>query len=772
MKKILSVFLVVALSLSAMLSGSVDANANTVCTEHIYTNSCDTNCNNCNATREYKPHTHSECFIGYEENISTVGGWKKSCVQTGVYSIDTTKAFNNLTRHYIVVTDENAVEVKYNEKNEGWPLISNHTYTIRLKQKPQDIALAAIDFKLTKKADTLFPDTFSGQWYSTAIIYATGTGIMSGYRNGKFGTCDSIQRQDFLVMLARLDGVDLTKYENDSQFPDVGRGGYYESAINWGVENKIVNGYDNGNFGVGDTVTREQLVTFLYRYAEHKRLDVTVKAETKSETISTYADYNKISPFAGQPVLWAIQKKLISGRNGAIAPQGEAQRCEIAQIMYNNYLKKVVPIAKLCVHSYSQVSCTDTITCLKCGNDTVLGHNYIAGKCNRLIGGRVCNELNTAYCPKFYFTGNMSDMTTKKDIREIAFEYQNRDQKITGSAKIKLQGTSSLGYLKKNYTINFYQNSSFSNKMKVDVGWGPQTEYCLKANWIDKTHSRNVVTAKLVGEMQSKYGLFNTAPNNGAIDGFPIEVYINGQFHGLYTMNIPKDAWMFNMDTDNPNHIVVGGENWSDPVLFKSIPTNLNDWAVEVGPENDETLKKVQRLVDFVLNSSDQEFKANFDKYLNLDATLNYYVMMNYGWMPDNTGKNMLLATYDGKVWYPSLYDLDTSWGTYWNGSRLYDYESNLLDTGDSLLWQRVEKLYAKEIAERYFELRADVLDTTHVMETFWEFHSRIPQEVFTREKQRWNTEETPIPGYEIPQIQHYLDSVVPRLDAKYSSWR
>ena len=108
--------------------------------------------------------------------------------------------------------------------------------------------------------------------------------------------------------------------------------------------------------------------------------------------------------------------------------------------------------------------------------------------------------------------------------------------------------------------INSRKDSSFEEKLKIDFGWGKQNKYCLKANWIDKTHSRNVVTAKIAGKVQKKYNLFNDSPNNGAIDGFPIEVYLNDEFLGLYTMNIPKDAWMFNMDEDNEKHTVVVGD--------------------------------------------------------------------------------------------------------------------------------------------------------------------------------------------------------------------
>lgn len=424
-------------------------------------------------------------------------------------------------------------------------------------------------------------------------------------------------------------------------------------------------------------------------------------------------------------------------------------------------------------HSYNVATCTVAKTCTRCGGTqgAALGHKYVRGECS------VCKDYSDTYCPKLYFTGDMSKITdpkqTSKKIEcDINFEYRSRDQVVDGAAKIKIQGTSSTQYAKKNYTINFYEDSTYGSKKKINVGWGAQSKYCLKANWIDKTHSRNVVTAKLAAQMQSKYGLFTVAPHNGTVDGFPVEVYINGEFHGLYTMNIPKDEWMFGMDKNNPNHIVICGENWNDPVKFKAIPQDLNDWAVEAGPDDAATLQKVQRLVDFVLNSSDAEFKANFSQYLDLDSTINYYIMMNCAWLPDNAGKNMLLATYDGKVWYPTLYDLDTSWGTHWRGDSLYNYSTGFVNGGDSVLWQRVRTLYKKEIAARYFELRKDVLSKENVLAEFNSFKTSIPQEVLDRETAKWNTAEHPIPGYDISQIENYIDTVFPRLDAEFTKWK
>ena len=218
--------------------------------------------------------------------------------------------------------------------------------------------------------------------------------------------------------------------------------------------------------------------------------------------------------------------------------------------------------------------------------------------------------------PKLYFEGNIDRMYEKSDVRDIAFTYVDGDREIQGYATVKIQGTSSMWYPKKNYTISFYSDAEHDTKMKIDMGWGEQSKYCLKANWIDRTHARNIISAKLASQAQQKYGLLTDIPHNGTIDGFPVEIYSNGSFHGLYTFNIPKDEWMFAMDSDNPNHIVFCGEDFSEAGMFRALP-NYEAWSIEVGEENDASMEKLSRLFDFVINSSDEEFRENFQQYID-----------------------------------------------------------------------------------------------------------------------------------------------------------
>ncbi|MBR5473097.1 MAG: S-layer homology domain-containing protein, partial [Clostridia bacterium] len=55
-----------------------------------------------------------------------------------------------------------------------------------------------------------------------------------------------------------------------------------------------------------------------------------------------YTDYENVTDFAKEPILWAIEKGVITGKtNTTIDPQGNAQRCEVAKIMYNIFLNDI-----------------------------------------------------------------------------------------------------------------------------------------------------------------------------------------------------------------------------------------------------------------------------------------------------------------------------------------------------------------------------------------------------------------------------------------------
>ncbi|HCH27898.1 MAG TPA: hypothetical protein DEW35_00165 [Ruminococcaceae bacterium] len=184
-----------------------------------------------------------------------------------------------------------------------------------------------------------FPDVNYDDWYGKAVEYATYSGIMTGYANGKFGTADGIQRQDFVVILARISGDNINAYKGKKAFKDVDPNAYYAPALAWAKDKGVSNGYNDGSFGVGRKVTREQIMTFLHNYAKLKKYSTTVSTIGKKQILVQYPDFGNVSDFAKEATYWALSKGVISGKqvNGKryISPGSSAQRCEVAAMFYN-----------------------------------------------------------------------------------------------------------------------------------------------------------------------------------------------------------------------------------------------------------------------------------------------------------------------------------------------------------------------------------------------------------------------------------------------------
>jgi hypothetical protein len=175
----------------------------------------------------------------------------------------------------------------------------------------------------------LFPDVANEAWYYNAIAFNVNKGYLKGYGNGTFGPADNIQRQDFVVILSRIAGADLSSYSGrNGGFADVPKNDYYSAAVAWAKDNNILSGYANGKFGVGDPITREQACKIFYNYCNGS-----VSGNT-SAILANYPDGGNVSDWARDYVAWAAESHVVGG-NGTLNPAGNANRAEMAQIIMN-----------------------------------------------------------------------------------------------------------------------------------------------------------------------------------------------------------------------------------------------------------------------------------------------------------------------------------------------------------------------------------------------------------------------------------------------------
>lgn len=341
--------------------------------------------------------------------------------------------------------------------------------------------------------------------------------------------------------------------------------------------------------------------------------------------------------------------------------------------------------------------------------------------------------------PILHLTGDISAMT-KDNAVDLSYTYGDK----TGTCSCKWQGSSSLSYPKKNYTIKF------DNKFEAAEGWGAEKKYCFKANFIDASHARNLCSAKLWGQVVKSRTNANTRLNGlvnaGAVDGFPCIIELNGKFFGLFTWNIPKDGWMYGMGSGNREAILCA--NTSQPCYFKADATLIdkNDFELEYVSDEDNAdwvLPSINRLINACINSDGTDLDTTIAQYLDWDSAIDYYCYACLLGGMDILGKNYLLSTYDGTKWFFGAYDLDSTFGMYWDGKSFDSPKANpSLSYYGSIhrVMELIRKYKKAELKARYAELRAGVMSDENVITLFTNFISKIPNRVLIADTEKWPT--------------------------------
>lgn len=350
----------------------------------------------------------------------------------------------------------------------------------------------------------------------------------------------------------------------------------------------------------------------------------------------------------------------------------------------------------------------------------------------------VCAEPAPEDIPKVFFGGALPQT---KDDAILPFQYVSKSRQFSGYCRTAAQGNSAMAFPKKNQTVSLYRDAACTEVMAVNFkDWGPQNKFCFKANWIDLTHARNIVSARLWGDVvKSRAGyadlpwLLKSSPNQGAVDGFPVKVYANGIYQGRYTINIPKEAWMANMDSRLDTHCILCSEDYGSGCFRAEAKLDGSDWTDEVHETVPDAIKtRWNEAISFVRNASDEEFIAGIGSYFDLQSLIDYYVFGLVICNLDGFGKNQLYHTYDGQKWYATVYDLDCTFGTYFSAILPYDYpRTSYEDFGEgregNLLYIRLEELFPQAIQTRFQELKAGALSLGNIISRFEGFTDIAP---------------------------------------------
>lgn len=178
------------------------------------------------------------------------------------------------------------------------------------------VAVTLSDGDTVKVVDNskTFDDVSDNYWGAEAVAFASSRELFAGTSATTFAPDTAMTRAMIVTVLARFEGVDTSTGDT-----------WYEAGQQWAMQNGIS---DGSNMEQG--LTREQLATMLYRYAQSKGYDTT----QGGMAIREYADFEQISDYAVEAMTWAVNTGLISGTSTTtLSPQGLATRAQVATIL-------------------------------------------------------------------------------------------------------------------------------------------------------------------------------------------------------------------------------------------------------------------------------------------------------------------------------------------------------------------------------------------------------------------------------------------------------
>lgn len=358
-----------------------------------------------------------------------------------------------------------------------------------------------------------------------------------------------------------------------------------------------------------------------------------------------------------------------------------------------------------------------------------------------------------------------ADSNKKKGGRDYPVDviYTNKSSVpvIKDDALIHVQGTSSEGYVRKNWDLDFdveYQHME---------GQMPTDYFTLKADYVDSSGCHNTGHANYVHNFYDKNGLPFSIDSRArsTIAGFPCVIFhrkTNNDayvFSGKYNFNFSKDsenvfgfkatnddgtpvypkmqswefcenkylACRFRQDPDDPNIVEDDWTTWfEDRYLYDG--GNIEDfkrvyrWVYSTCQDNatGEALEEPYTDSNKSTHTHDTKeyrlakFRTEFEDHFDMDFSLVYYLYTFVMLMVDQRAKNQFLTSFDGEIWYPWLYDNDTCFGINNEGFYRYFYysedfgQNHIVDQTyvyngyDSVLWNNFAEAFADEIQKKY----------------------------------------------------------------------
>ncbi|MGJ1308532.1 CotH kinase family protein [Sphingobacterium multivorum] len=381
--------------------------------------------------------------------------------------------------------------------------------------------------------------------------------------------------------------------------------------------------------------------------------------------------------------------------------------------------------------------------------------------------------------------------STKTDNLNAVLEYYDKDGNyIKTNVILNTQGDTSLAFEKKNLSVDFLTNDGGERTIKFG-DWVARNSFHFKAYYIDSFVGQCVVSYKHV------MGYYNTRPINqnrpykkyglavdmwqgsGDLlqdmgtearcvpDGFPIELYFNGAYYGLFVISLSKHRSNYNLNKDNTNHVFLDGQLGSSEIFGGNVqwdkfeirnPSKLkdingNDYNGDAPKELSSTHAKSLAVKNNIIRlsgalaainsqSTTALKRSKFEEYFDVQEMIDYVIDANLKMNYDGFWKNWLWTTYNGSIWMPNFYDHDSIFSQSVTGNvflKTLDPSTNILGTSSSIPSGYIFTLYKAEMDARYKELRdKGIISVNNIYGILENWTKTIGKDAYSKNLKAW----------------------------------
>lgn len=356
----------------------------------------------------------------------------------------------------------------------------------------------------------------------------------------------------------------------------------------------------------------------------------------------------------------------------------------------------------------------------------------------------------------------------------------NHNITIQPFAGVGLRGNYSFfNYYKKSYKLEFWNDPAGNETKDIQLlDMRNDDDWLLQSLVSEPLRINDKVGYELWNQIDTLYYKDLQPEAYNGVQLRHVELFVNGEYKGIYGLSEKIDRKQLKLKKYKDNAIrgeLYKGKENNSAAAFESAPAysnNLTTWSTYnyIYPKEDEEINwgKLYDYVSFVVNSTEEDFLAQYPQYLKVQNAVNYFIFANLTRAEDNFGNNWFIAKYTtDEPYFIVPWDLDATFGLHWDAT----YDGIIDDVVKNNLFKRLltdcsPNGFVEKLKTTWNSLREEVITHPHIMDMFLAHYNYLEENgAYKREELRWGDNTFPPNQLDYGQLDYISDWLEHRIE-------